>query len=344
MVARNGRLTPTTRVGALRHALEQKGFVRLLEAHNGLSAIVVENARAERDGGPIEFDGIWESSLTDSGSKGLPDASIVGVDSRAHTIDEIVNVTTKPVVVDGDTGGDAVQFEYLVRRLERLGVSGVVIEDKRYPKRNSLDRQASTSLEDPRVFAQKLHAGRAALGSSDFVIVARVESLIAGLGLDDALMRTERYVLSGADGIMIHYSGPQAGQILTFAEAYKTLCKRLGRRPYLVCVPTTYNAVHEAELIAAGFNVVIHANHLLRSAYKAMQEAARAILAGGRSLEADALCAPVEEIFAAVGYDRVSQKDRELAAALLLEDADWPEPPANGTRKLRTRRAARNGR
>jgi phosphoenolpyruvate phosphomutase len=177
------------------------------------------------------------------------------------------------------------------------------------------------------------------------MIVARVESLIAGLGLDDALARTERYIKTGADGIMIHYSGPQAGQILTFAEAYKSLCKRTGRRPYLVSVPTTYNAVREADLVAAGFNVVIHANHLLRSAYKAMEEAARVILASGRSLEADALCAPVEEIFGAVGYDRVSQKDRELAAALLLEDADWLEPPANGTaKKVRTRRAARNGR
>lgn len=342
MVVRNGRLTPRTRVGALREALERKGFVRLLEAHSGLSSIVAESARAERDGELIQFDGIWESSLTDSGSKGLPDASIVGVDSRAHTIDEIVNVTTKPIVVDGDTGGDPAQFEYLVRRLERLGVSAVVIEDKTYPKRNSLDRQASTVLENPRVFAQRLEAGREALGASDFMIIARIESLVAGMGLDDAVARAERYIQAGADGIMIHWSGAQAGQILTFAEAYKPLCKRLGRRPHLVCVPTTYNAVHEDQLVAAGFNVIIHANHLLRAAYKAMQEAARKILAGGRSLEADALCAPVEEIFAAVGYDRVSQKDRELAAALLSE-VDWPKA-ANGAKKVRSRRAGQNGR
>jgi len=312
------RITPWARLSSLRQCISRKGFARILEAHSGLSGLVVEYARAQMNGEVIEYDGIWESSLTDSATKGLPDASIVGNDSRAHTVDEILNVTTKPIIVDGDTGGEASQFEYMVKNLERLGVSAVIIEDKMFPKRNSLDGSATQDLEDPLVFAQRIKAGKEVVINDDFMIIARLESLIAGAGLADALERAEQYIQAGADGLMIHSSDRRPDDILAFAEAYKDLCRRMGCRPVLVSVPTTYNTITDAELVACGFNIIIHANHLLRAAYKAMNEAARTILESGRSLEVDPLCAPVSEIFSRVGADRINRKDRERAEDIRL--------------------------
>ena len=323
MTMRN-TVTPVERLRALRNCIATKGWARILEAHSGLSAIIAENASVQKDGQIIEYDGIWESSLTDSATKGLPDASIVGCDSRAHTIDEILNVTSKPVVVDGDTGGDPAQFEYLVKRLERLGVSAVIIEDKVFPKRNSLDASANQDLEDPAVFAEKIKTGREVVISEEFMIIARLESLITGTGLQDALERAEQYILAGADGIMIHSYQRDPDEVLSFAQSYERLCHRLGSRPVLVSVPTTYNTITDAELVASGFNMIIHANHLLRAAYKAMTEAARAILVGGSSLQADTLCAPVPEIFSCVGFDRITRRDKERSEALrvLARDRD----------------------
>jgi phosphoenolpyruvate phosphomutase len=308
-------ITPSARISALKESIASKGYARVLEAHSGLSGIIAESAKVQQNGQVIEYDGLWESSLTDSGTKGLPDASIVSSDSRAHTIDEILNVTTKPIIVDGDTGGDATQFEYLVKRLERLGVSAVVVEDKVYPKRNSLDASASQELEDPAVFADKIEAGKAVVLSDDFMIIARLESLIAGTGLRDAAERAERYIKAGADGIVIHSYQRKPDEVLAFAVIYEEICRRVGRRPILVSIPTTYNSITDAELAAHGFNLIIHANHLLRAAYKTMVQAASTILMNGRSLEADSLCAPVPEIFSRVGLDRVSQRDRERPRA-----------------------------
>jgi phosphoenolpyruvate phosphomutase len=317
-----GIVRPSERLQALRRCLDKKGFARILEAHSGLSGIIAERASVQKDGEVIEYDGIWESSLTDSATKGLPDASIVGYDSRVHTIDEILNVTTKPIIVDGDTGCEPALFQYLVKRLERLGVSAVIIEDKVYPKRNSLDPSANQDLEIPAVFADKIMAGKEVTVTDEFMIIARLESLIAGKGVEDALQRAEQYILAGVDGIMIHSSKQDPAEILTFAEAYGPLCQRLRRRPELVCVPTTYNILTEAELISSGFNIIIHANHLLRAAYKAMTDAARTILMSGRSLEADPMLAPVKEIFSVVGYDDVIRKDQERSAALLRADRE----------------------
>jgi phosphoenolpyruvate phosphomutase len=307
-------ITSWQRLRALKHLVDRTGFARVLEAHNGLSGIVAETARLERNGAVVEYDGLWESSLTDSAAKGLPDASIVGFDSRMRTIDEILSVTTKPIIVDGDTGGEPSQFEYLVKELERRGVSAVIIEDKVYPKRNSLDAAASQELEDPAQFAVKIQCGRQAAISEDFLIIARLESLIAGTGLADALERAEQYIVAGADGIMIHSKKRRPDEVLAFAAAYGPLCDRLGRRPLLVSVPTTYNSITDEELAGHGFNIVIHANHLLRASYKAMTEAARTILESGRSQEVDARCASVSEVFAAVGFDRLTAKDRERSA------------------------------
>ena len=303
------KVTPGRRLRALMECINDKGFVRILETHSGLSGIIAENATVERDGSTLEYDGFWESSLTDSATKGYPDASIVGNDSRIHTIDEILNVTSKPIIVDGDTGGDPAQFRYLVRHLERLGVSAVIIEDKVYPKRNSLDASASQSLEDPEVFASKIQAGREVRLSDDFLVIARLESLIAGVGLQDALDRAEQYIIAGADGIMIHSSKRDPEEILAFAEAYGPLCRRLGKRPVLVSVPTTYNSISDTELAAAGFNIVIHANHMLRASHRAMKEVAQQILESDRSMEADPFITSTAEIFATVGFDLVTERD-----------------------------------
>ena len=327
-------VTPSERVRALRECIDRKGFARILEAHNGLSGIIAENVRVQKNGMTLEYDGIWESSLTDSASKGLPDASIVGYDSRIHTIDEILNVTSKPIVVDGDTGGEPAQFEYLVQHLERLGVSAVIIEDKIYPKRNSLDASANQDLEDPAIFAEKVQAGKEVAISADFMVISRLESLISGAGVADALDRAERYIVAGTDGIMIHSNKSDPREILEFADAYKGLCNRLGRRPILVSVPTTYNTLSDADLVANGFNLIIHANHMLRAAYKAMSEVAGAILAGGGSLDANPLCAPVSEIFASVGFDRITRKDRERAESRRLLNGKISDPAvASGPRR-----------
>ena len=312
------RVTPSERVSALKECIDRKGVALILEAHNGLSGILAEKARVQKNGQTLEFDGLWESSLTDSASKGLPDASIVGCDSRIHTIDEILNVTYKPIIVDGDTGGEPAQFEYLVQNLERLGVSAVIIEDKVYPKRNSLDATASQTLEDPAAFADKIQAGKEVALSDDFMIISRLESLIAGAGVADALDRAEQYILAGTDGIMIHSNKSDPREILEFADAYKGLCSRLGRRPVLVSVPTTYNTLSDEQLVANGFNIIIHANHMLRAAYKAMEEVAATILTGGSSLDANPVCAPVSEIFACVGHDRIIRKDKERATSKRL--------------------------
>lgn len=329
------RITPGERLKSLKRAIEQKRFIRIIEAHNGLSALIGENAQIRKNGEIIEYDGFWESSLTDSASKGIPDAEIISCDSRIHTIDEILNVTTKPIIVDGDTGGSPVQLEYFVKHLERLGVSAVVIEDKIFPKRNSLDASAKQTLEEPEIFAQKINRGKDVCITDEFMIIARIESLIAGVGLEDALFRAERYIRAGADGIMIHSKKETPDDILAFAEAYEPLCEKLGRRPLLISIPTTYNLIKDKELADHGFNIIIHANHLLRAAYKAMKESAETILINDRGFEAEPLCSPISEVFAIVGFDQIKAKDKEYSKVQRLsviipaagKDPVFPEQP-----------------
>ena len=303
-------ITPGNRLKLLREIIQQKGFSRIIEAHNGISALVGEAASFQTGANVVEYDGLWESSLTDSASKGYPDVEVISLDSRIHTINEILEVTQKPLIVDGDTGRSPVEFEFLVRRLERMGVSSVIIEDKVFPKRNSLDTSANQTLEEPTLFAQKIRRGKTQLLTDEFMIIARLESLIAGTGLEDALSRAETYILAGVDGIMIHSQQKEPDEILAFADAYQSLCQRLGVRPPLVCVPTTYNLITDVELANRGFNIIIHANHLLRSSYKAMEEAALSILSHDRSNEVETICAPTSTIFEVVGFDKVKQQDR----------------------------------
>lgn len=303
------RISPEERRKSLRKLLGQKDFIRVLEAHNGLSAIIANNIKVNMGDEIYEFDAIWESSLTDSAAKGYPDANVVGPESRYETIRQILNSSTKPLIVDGDTGGEATNFEYFVRNLENMGVSMVIIEDKVFPKRNSLDPVADQTLEDPDIFAIKIKRGKKVQFSPDFMITARIESLISGSGLQDALIRARKYLNAGADAIMIHSKEDNPNNIFNFAREYHKLLDELNLKKPLVCVPTTYNIVTEDELRDHGFNIVIYANHMLRSAHKIMQETALQILKSKRAFEAESLCSPVRTIFEDVGFLEVREKD-----------------------------------
>ena len=296
------RKLPGERISSLVEIIQEKGHAIGIEAHSGLSGLVTEK---------LDFDFIWESSLTDSASKGLPDASIVGNESRLHTIDEILNVTTKPMIVDGDTGGDEDNFRFLIKRLENQGVSAVIVEDKIFPKRNSFGGTVGSGMEDPNIFAEKLKVGMETKSSEKFLIIARLESLIAGLGMNETMLRAEKYILAGVDGIMIHSKLKDPSEVIEFIPKYEKLCERLERRPYLIAVPTTYNSISDKELIKSGVDIIIHANHLLRASYIAMTEAANLILKSGRSLEVDSKISSVKEIFSVVGYDKIIERDKE---------------------------------
>jgi len=285
--------TPEIRMQRLKRLLEVKPIVRLIEAHNGLTGLIVENLKYEKGNIPKEFDGMWLSSLTDSTAKGKPDIEAVDVTARMQTLNDIVEVTTKPIIYDGDTGGRAEHFVFTVKTLERLGVSAVVIEDKIGLKKNSLFGTDVEQLQDtPENFSMKISAGKRSQITKDFMIIARVESLIAGKGIEDALMRTKAYIEAGADGIMIHSKEKKPDEILKFCEEYK----KFEARVPLVAVPSTYNIITEKELTEAGVSIVIYANQLLRSAYPAMIDTAISILENERSFEADNKMMPISEI------------------------------------------------
>lgn len=324
------RIEPEARRKKLKTLLQAKNFVRLIEAHSGLSGLVANTACLElQDGTRKEFDGFWSSSFTGSAVKGLPDAEITGIEGRLPTIEEILFVADKPVVVDGDSGLDTIHFQYTCARLEVLGISAIIIEDKTFPKRNSLDPDARQQLEHVDIFADKIRCGKKVLLTDTFMIIARIESLIANMGVGDALARAEAYLLAGADGIVIHSKSRQPDEIFAFADGYDQLCRRLGFHKPLVSIPTTYNAVTEDELRRHGFNMVIYANHLLRASYAAMAKACSVILENCRSLETEAFCAPVKTISDAVGFSDITQQDQEHALAcphVIIPAAGRPEP------------------
>lgn len=285
--------TPQIRLRQLRRLLQAKPIVRAIEAHNGLSALIAEKVRAERDDKVIEFDAMWLSSLTDSTAKGRPDIELVDTTSRLQTINDILEVTTKPIIFDGDTGGIPEHFVYLVRSLERLGVSAVIVEDKVGLKKNSLfGNDVEQSQETPDEFARKIRLGKQAQITDEFMVIARIESLILGHGQQDALQRARTYVAAGADAIMIHSRSRDVGEIQEFATRYGELTDRVP----LVAVPSTYNSVTDDELAEMGFDIVIYANQLLRAAYPAMEQTAKSILSHGRSMEAEANLMPIADI------------------------------------------------
>jgi len=285
--------TPDIRRKRLQRLLASKDVVRIIEAHNGLSGLIAETISVDLNGEKKEFDGMWASSLTDSTSLGKPDIEAVDITTRLANINNLVEVTTKPIIFDGDTGGKAEHFVYTVRTLERLGVSAVIIEDKVGLKKNSLFGTGAGQTQDTiENVCNKIQAGKEAQITDEFMIIARIESLILQQGETDALERAKAYIEAGADGIMIHSKEKTPDEILSFLAAYQ---KFETIRPIIV-VPSTYNTITEKELADAGANIVIYANQLLRSAYPAMVNTAKSILSNERALEAEPNLLSIKEI------------------------------------------------
>ena len=285
--------TPDIRRAALRRLLYAKPIVRIIEAHNGLTGLIVENTKVEIDNSLREFDGMWASSLTDSTVRGKPDIEAVDITARLTNINDLLEVTTKPIIFDGDTGGKIEHFIYTVRTLERLGVSAIIIEDKIGLKKNSLFgtdvEQQQDSIEH---FCAKIKAGKRSQVTDDFMIIARIESLILKAGLEDAIERAKAYIDAGCDGIMIHSKDSKPDEILEFCNRAKSFKKKVP----IVVIPTTYDTIYESELADAGANIVIYANQLLRSAYPAMVDTAKKILTYGRAFEAQENLMSIKEI------------------------------------------------
>jgi phosphoenolpyruvate phosphomutase len=273
--------TPDIRRVRLKRLIDAKPIVRVMETHNALSGLIVENVKADNS---IEYDAMWSSSLTDSTSKGKPDIEAVDVSARITTINEIFEVTTKPLIYDADTGGIAEHFAFTVRTLERTGVSAVIIEDKTGLKKNSLFGNDVVQTQDTiENFCQKIQMGKKAQVTDDFMIIARIESLILEAGMDDALTRANAYIKAGADGIMIHSRAKEPDEVLEFCQLFR---KNHPHTP-IVVVPTSYNQITAYELSQAGANVVIYANHMLRAAYPGMMDVAKSILENDRSFEVE---------------------------------------------------------
>ncbi len=285
--------TPQIRLSSLRRLLKAKPLLRFLDIHNALSGLIVENANFSSGGHNIQFDGMWGSSLTDSTAKGKPDIEAVDVSSRMSTLSEILEVTTKPIIYDADTGGQIEHFKFTVRTLERLGVSAAIIEDKTGLKKNSLFGNEVPQTQDTiKNFSDKISAGKASQVTDDFMIIARIESLILEAGMEDAVSRAEAYLKAGADGIMIHSRKKEPEEIFEFCKIYS----EFGSEKPLVVVPSSFNSVKEDELQQMGVNIVIYANQLLRSAFPAMLKTAETILQHGRSLECDQNMLSIKEI------------------------------------------------
>lgn len=285
--------TPDIRRATLRRLIASKPIVRILEAHSGLSGLIVEHAEVMKEDGLHQFDGMWSSSLTDSTSKGKPDIEAVDLTTRMQSLTDILECTTKPIIYDGDTGGISEHFVFTVRTLERNGVSAVIIEDKKGLKKNSLfGTEAKQVLATEEEFCEKISAGKRAQVTKDFMIIARIEEIIAGYTVKDALTKAFAAVRAGADGIMIHSKDKTGSDIKDFCTQFR---KEYATVP-LVLVPTTYNQFTEKELASWGANIIIYANHMLRSAYPAMKKCAETILKNERSLETNDICMPIKEI------------------------------------------------
>lgn len=284
---------PDIRRGRLKKVLEAKGLITAMEAHDGLTGLIVENTVVYQNGGGHQFDAMWISSLCDSTAKGKPDIELVDMTSRFRTIEDITEVTTKPIIFDGDTGGKTEHFVYTVRSLERLGVSMVIIEDKTGLKKNSLFGtevvQTQDSIEN---FAHKIRAGKKAQRTKEFMICARIESLILEQGMDDALKRAFAFVEAGADAIMIHSRKKDPSEIQEFIKQFRDKDKTTP----IVLVPTSFNSITEEEWKVAGANIIIYANQLMRAEVPAMQKAAEIILENHRAEECDAMLMPFKDI------------------------------------------------
>ncbi len=284
---------PEYRRRRLRQLIGMCPIVKVIEAHSGLTGLIAEKTVVEENGKLDQFDAMWVSSLCDSTARGKPDIELVDMSSRLRTIDEIMEVTTKPIILDGDTGGLAEHFVYNVRTLERMGVSAVIIEDKKGLKKNSLfGTEVVQEQESVEEFCAKISAGKHAQLTDDFMIIARIESLILEKGMEDALTRAFAFVEAGADGIMIHSRKKEPDEILEFCGRFR----ERDRKTPIVVVPSSYNTVTEEELTAHGVNIVIYANQLTRSAFPAMQKTAEDILRFHRAKEVDDRLLPIKDI------------------------------------------------
>ena len=288
------------RVSLLKRLLISKDIVRILESHNSLTGLIIESLNIVKKNKKIEFDGMWSSSLTDSATKGMPDNSSVDFSSRTSSLNDMMNVTSKPLVFDADNGGQLEHLPFLVRSLERCGASAIIMEDKVGLKKNSLFKdQAGTKQDKPELFAKKIKQICNFRKNKDFMVIARIESFIVGKGLKDALKRAEIYSKAGADAILIHSKENTPAEIFSFAKEFK---KSKNFVP-LVSVPSTYSKVYEKDLIKNGFKIVIYANQLLRAAYPAMQYTARKILENSRAFEVEKKIIPIKEIINLIKND-----------------------------------------
>ncbi len=285
--------TPETRLKSLIRLIEAKNFIRIIEAHNPISALIAENTNLKVKNKFKEFDGFWSSSLTDSTSMGKPDIEALDISERLSNINNIFDVTSKPLVMDIDTGGKTEHLKLNIRSMERLGISAVVMEDKTGLKKNSLNEITSNQKQEGlKQFCDKIDQINKVKMNDEFMTIARIESLILGKGMNDAINRANNYVEAGANGIMIHSKSKKPNEIFQFSDIFR---KKYPDTP-LVCVPSTYNSVKESTLINKKFNVVIYANHLFRASYPAMQKTAKSILKFGRSKELDSKLISIKEI------------------------------------------------
>jgi phosphoenolpyruvate mutase len=287
--------TPNIRLSMLRRLIHAKSIVTVNEVHNGLCGLITEVTSANRNGKLVEFDAMWSSSLTDATAKGMPDIEAVDMTSRISSVNHIFEVTTKPMIFDADTGGKIEHFVFTVKSLERLGVSAVVIEDKVGLKKNSLfGNDVEQTQDSVQGFKAKIEAGKLAQVTDEFMIIARIESLILDAGMEDALLRAREYINSGADAIMIHSRKKLPDEIFEFCKKYH----EMELNTPLMVVPSSFNSVTVDEWEAKGVSIVCYANHMLRSAYPAMSQTAKSILTNGRSFEAEekSMCMPINEI------------------------------------------------
>ena len=284
---------PEYRRKRLRQLIEMTSVVKVMEAHSGLTGLIVEKTVVENEGRLDQFDAMWVSSLCDSTAKGKPDIELVDMSSRLRTIDDIMEVTTKPIILDGDTGGLTEHFVYNVRTLERMGVSAVIIEDKTGLKKNSLfGTEVEQTQADVEEFCAKISAGKQVQLTDDFMIIARIESLILEKGMEDALNRAFAYIKAGADGIMIHSRKKDPAEILEFCDKFR---EKDSQTP-IVVVPSSFNSITEMELCEHGVNIVIYANQLTRAAFPAMQQVTMDILKYHRAKEVDDRLMPIKQI------------------------------------------------
>lgn len=290
-------MMPEFRRRRLKQLLHLRPIVKAIETHSGLTGLIAEKTVVEHDGELDQFDAMWVSSLCDSTAKGKPDIELVDMTSRFRTIEDITEVTTKPIIFDGDTGGLTEHFVYTVRSLERMGVSAVIIEDKTGLKKNSLFgtevEQTQDSIEH---FSEKIRAGKKVQLTDDFMIIARIESLILERGMEDALTRAKAFVEAGADGIMIHSRKKDPAEILEFCDKFRSFDKLTP----IVVVPSSFNTITEDELVEHGVNIVIYANQLTRSAFPAMKQTAEDILRYHRAKEVDDRLLPIKDIISLI--------------------------------------------